>query len=305
MYTSRRLASVRQSSARRGSVFRFWGGVALLLIWWWIAWFGPDPLSEHAFFPLWLGYILAVDGLTALRTGNSLIARDWHRFALLFIISAPLWWLFERANAILGDWRYITPRPYELLEYVLFASLAFSTVVPALFVTAELIRSIAPFAPERHWIRLGRGNRSLALIALLGVGMLVLALAFPRYCFPLIWTGLFLALDPLNALLGNPSITEQVRVGRWDTVLVLFAAGLTCGFFWELWNVYSMPKWVYVIPFVDRPKLFEMPLLGYGGYLPFALEVYAAWSLVQGLLAGHDPHWVRFTKARLVKKGTA
>jgi hypothetical protein len=303
--TIRRLPSLCQSVASRGDLLRFWGGLALLLLWWWIAWFGPDALSEHAFFPLWLGYILAIDGLTAMRTGSSLISRDWHRFALLFMISAPLWWIFERANAILGNWHYITPRPYPVLEYILSASLAFSTVVPALFVTAELLRSFAVFAPERQWISVGRDNRHLALIALIGVVMLVLALVFPRYCFPLVWIGLFLALDPINAALGNPSIAEQVRVGRWDTVLVLFAAGLTCGIFWELWNVNSMPKWVYDIPFVDRPKLFEMPLLGYGGYLPFALEVYAAWSLMQGLLAGHDPRWVHFTVAKRPKKAAA
>jgi hypothetical protein len=46
-----------------------------------------------------------------------------------------------------------------------------------------------------------------------------------------------------------------------------------CGFFWEAWNFYSYPKWVYHVPFVSWLKLFEMPLLGYGGYLPFALEV--------------------------------
>ena len=87
-----------------------------------------------------------------------------------------------------------------------------------------------------------------------------------------------------------------MREGRWDTVLVLFAAGLICGWFWELWNVFSMPKWIYHVPLVNLPKLFEMPLLGYGGYLPFALEVFAAWSLLSGLVLGHDRAWLRFTR---------
>jgi len=30
--------------------------------------------------------------------------------------------------------------------------------------------------------------------------------------------------------------------------------------------------------------IFEMPLLGYGGYLPFGLELYALYNLVTGLL---------------------
>jgi hypothetical protein len=271
-------------------------GLALALVSWWVAWFGPAPLSYYTFFPLWLGYILTVDALTALRAGSSLSERDPRRFVLLFVFSIPLWWLFEFANRYLGNWRYLIPYPYSPLEYRLVASLAFSTVMPALFVTAELLRTCQPFAPQRCWLRIDPGPRGLEAITLLGPALFVLSLAFPRFLFPFVWIGLFLALDPLNARLGNPSMTGQVRVGRWDTVLVLFAAGLVCGFFWEMWNVHSMPKWVYDVPFVGNPKLFEMPILGYGGYLPFALEVFAAWSLVNGLLRLGDGGWLRFTR---------
>jgi hypothetical protein len=265
---------------------------------WWTAWFGPRPFSEHTFFPLWFGYILAVDGLTAVRSGSSLLTRDRRRFALLFLFSIPLWWLFELANHFLGNWRYILPRPHGTLEYHLLATLAFSTVMPAIFVTAELVRTLPAFAPARRWRRIAPDRRGMMLIAAGGLMMVILSLAIPRYLFPLVWIGLFLALDPINALQGRPSIAAQVRVGRWDTVLVLSAAGLICGGLWELWNVFSMPKWVYDIPFVDGPKLFEMPLLGYGGYLPFAVEVFAFWSVSQALVLGHDKGWLRFTSAR-------
>jgi len=30
--------------------------------------------------------------------------------------------------------------------------------------------------------------------------------------------------------------------------------------------------WIYSIPYIDRFHLFEMPILGYSGYLPFGLE---------------------------------
>jgi hypothetical protein len=55
---------------------------------------------------------------------------------------------------------------------------------------------------------------------------------------------------------------------------------LICGFFWELWNYYSYPKWIYHTPGAEFLRIFEMPLLGYGGYLPFAWELYALRSLV-------------------------
>jgi hypothetical protein len=51
-----------------------------------------------------------------------------------------------------------------------------------------------------------------------------------------------------------------------------------------MWNYYAYPKWVYHVPFVDFWRIFEMPLLGYGGYLPFAMELFALYHLVVGLL---------------------
>uniref|UniRef100_UPI0030EBE9AF hypothetical protein n=1 Tax=Rhodohalobacter sp. 8-1 TaxID=3131972 RepID=UPI0030EBE9AF len=48
-------------------------------------------------------------------------------------------------------------------------------------------------------------------------------------------------------------------------------AALYCGFFWEMWNFYSEAKWIYNVPWVERFYLFEMPLLGYAGYLPFGV----------------------------------
>jgi hypothetical protein len=59
---------------------------------------------------------------------------------------------------------------------------------------------------------------------------------------------------------------------------------LICGFFWEFWNFYSYPKWVYHVPYLGFLHVFEMPLLGYGGYLPFSLELFAIYQFVVGLI---------------------
>ena len=67
---------------------------------------------------------------------------------------------------------------------------------------------------------------------------------------------------------------------------------MVCAFFWELWNVYSYPKWVYEIPGVGFAHLFEMPLLGYLGYLPFSLELFAAVQLVYGLTGSRRESYV-------------
>lgn len=266
-------------------------GVVLVIVAWSLAWTGPAPWSHYTFFPLWLGYILTVDGLTVLRAGTSLLTRDIRRFALLFAFSIPLWWVFEFANRFLGNWKYLTPVDYSPLAYFLLASLAFSTVMPAIFVTATFWRTFPPFNREIRWIRIDPSTAGLVGIGLLGLAMFAGSLIFPDVLFPLVWIGLFLAVDVVNRLTGAVSIAGQVGDRRWDTVFTLFAAGMTCGFFWEMWNIRSMPKWVYDVPHVGWLKVFEMPILGYGGYLPFALEVFTAYHLFHTLLfRGRDTY---------------
>jgi hypothetical protein len=244
-----------------------------------------------------LGYILVVDGLTHARAGGSLLSRKPRTWPLLFVFSVPLWWLFEWANGVLANWRYVLPYPYDPVHYALLASLAFSTVLPAIFATASLLRTFPAFARARRWRAVDPSPAGLVAIALLGGALFALSLLAPRYAFPLVWIGLFLLFDPINRRLGWNSLAAEVARGRWDTVVVLWAAGLTCGLFWELWNWRSLPKWVYEVPFVGEPKLFEMPLLGFGGYLPFALEVFAAYGLLHGLLFRRPDADLPFTAA--------
>jgi hypothetical protein len=259
-------------------------GLALIAVAWPLAWSGVVPWSRYTFFPLWLGYILTVDGLTVLRAGESLLTRDARRFALLFAFSIPLWWAFEYANRELGNWKYFSADNRAPLDLNVLSSLSFSTVMPAIFVTATLWRTVPPFDREIRWLRIAPSRAGLIAIGALGLAMFAGSLAFPDILFPLVWIGLFLLVDVVNRLTGAVSIAGQVAVRRWDTVFTLFAAGLTCGFFWEMWNINAMPKWVYDVPHVGWLKVFEMPILGYGGYFPFALEVFAAYHLFYTLL---------------------
>jgi len=98
-----------------------------------------------------------------------------------------------------------------------------------------------------------------------------------------------LILDPINNLLGRKSALAHIAVGDWR-FFVLPLAGLICGFFWEMWNYYALPKWYYTIPYVGFAKIFEMPLLGYSGYLPFALELFAMYQFVLLLTRQQDDH---------------
>jgi hypothetical protein len=259
-----------------------WLGAGLVAVCWPLNWTLPGARrTAYLFFPLWLGYILIVDACVQRRTGSSLCLRLGRRFALLFLWSAPVWWLFELINWRTGNWEYIGEALFTRFQYYALCTLCFSVVMPAVFETAELVRSFG-------WVeRLGAGPRLPPTprlcggLLLAGLAMLGLMLAWPRWFYPCMWLSLVLVLDPINRWLGRPHLLQELEFGDWRKVVSLSLGALVCGAFWEMWNYYSSPKWVYHTPGVQFLHLFEMPLLGYGGYIPFGLELYALLNLLR------------------------
>jgi hypothetical protein len=249
----------------------------LIAVFWPLNWLLPDETrrTSYLFFPLWLGYVLSMDALVYLRTGTSILVRSPREFALLFVASAPAWWLFEVINWRTRNWEYLGSRMFSGPEYVLLCTLSFATVMPAVFETAELVRTFEWMSRFANGVRL-KPARPLALgLLAAGLAMLALALLWPRHCYPLVWGAVFLILEPLNMLCGRRTFFDWLQHGDWRPVAALSAGALICGFFWEMWNYFSYPKWIYHTPGAEFLHVFEMPLLGYLGYLPFAWELFA------------------------------
>jgi hypothetical protein len=250
-------------------------GLILVTVCWPLNWILPGVRTAYLFFPLWLGYILVVDALVWRRTGNSLWAPSRKDFLLLFLISAPVWWLFELLNLRTANWEYLGRELFSPLQFNLLSTISFSVVVPAVFETAELIRSfgwmqrftLGPRIPATHAVFIG--------LFVVGLAMLSALLVWPKIFYPFAWTSLVFILEPINYWTDRRHFLDELREGDWRTVIALSLGALMCGFFWEMWNYYSFPKWVYHIPNLGFLRIFEMPLLGYGGYVPFGLEVYA------------------------------
>ena len=257
-----------------------WLGLSLLTVCWPLNWTLPGLRTAYLFFPLWLGYILVVDALVKARAGTSLWTRARGGFLLLFLLSVPAWWLFEIINWRTGNWEYLGAGTFTPLEYYALCTLSFSTVMPAVFETAELVRTC-------HWVQAlpagaripdtPRVNRGLLLAGLI---MLALTLLWPKWFYPLVWISLVFICEPTNRRLGRRHFLEWLQRGDWRPVISLSLGALTCGFFWEMWNYWSWPRWIYHTPGAQFLHIFEMPLLGYGGYLPFALELFALKNLL-------------------------
>lgn len=260
-----------------------WGyaGLVWMVLAWAVAWTRFDFMSRgqaFTFTPLWLGYIVVVQAWTHQRTGSCMMRRAPVRFAGLFAMSAAFWWYFECLNRFVQNWLYEGVDTMGTGVYFAFATLSFSTVLPAVLGTAELLASfprltagLGGFAPLRL-----RAPRAAAAVTLVAASAALLAMGrWPNVLFPLVWIAPLAVGFSLQALAGRPTLLDPVGRGDWRRLARLALASLICGFFWETWNEYSLARWVYEVPFVDRFHLFEMPLLGFAGYVPFGWE--CAW----------------------------
>lgn len=266
-----------------------YAGVALNGVAWIASW--SHQGGGFVFFPLWLGFILLLDGLNVARRGTSPLARGIWRFVAMFLASSLFWWIFEGLNVPVQNWHYQLDQPYSPLVYFLMASLNFSTVLPAVMEVAELLMGTRALRPRLAASDPGPRLPIWTATALVGLGLVMLALPFffPRYTFGLVWLCLIFLFDPINNLARRKSVFAHALARDWRFIVALPLAALICGFFWEMWNFPALPKWYYTIPFIDGgPHLFEMPIPGYLGYLPFAVELFAMYQLLLLVLGRHE-----------------
>lgn len=260
--------------------FHFYMGLVLLFTAWYLNWH-LDGLRTHIlFFPLWFGYILSIDGIVFKRKGESLLSKNWKKFVILFFISVPVWWLFEGLNLRTQNWFYLGREHFSDLEYFIYASICFSTVIPAVFGSAELVSSFKWIKRIKGGPRISSSTNSLRIIIFIGICTLILLLIWPGYFYIFLWLSVFLILDSINHVRGKRSLVSFTDIRDWRPLISLALGCLLCGFFWEMWNYLAYPKWIYHTPGVEFLYIFEMPLLGYLGYIPFSFELFAFYHML-------------------------
>ncbi len=268
--------------------FPWWGwmgaaltGCSWIFAWSRFSWF--SAFQPHTFTPLWLGYLLTVNGFTFRRTGHCLMVDRPGFFLALFPLSAAFWWSFEYLNRFVQNWHYIGGQVFTGWEYFLYATVPFSTVLPAVLSTMEWLASMRRMKagmdrlPPLRWVTRAWAGWALLLAAsggLTGIGI------WPDRLFPLVWVAPLLLITAVQILAGEETVFSRLAQGDGSSLWLAAVAAIVCGICWELWNYKSLAHWEYAIPSVHRFKLFEMPLLGYAGYLPFGLECLAVTQLV-------------------------
>jgi hypothetical protein len=191
--------------------------------------------------------------------------------------------LFELYNSLTQNWFYDGKQFFTDLEYFLLASISFSTVIPAVFATAELAGTFKWVNNFKMNLKLHPQMKTAKILILSGILILILIILSPKIFYPFVWISVFLLIEPINILLKNRSIFDYTSIGEWRHIISLSVGCLICGFFWEMWNYLSYPRWIYDLPGVNVLHIFEMPLPGYLGYLFFPLELFAIYNFVVGI----------------------
>jgi hypothetical protein len=265
-----------------------WWGLGIMLSGWVLAWTRLpwfNPLQEHTFCIPWAGYILFINALCKKRSGRCLLTDAPVKFGILFPASALFWWFFEYLNRFVQNWYYVQVGDFGPVGYAFLASMSFSTVLPAVLSTHRLLLTFATFnsrLARGPSVRLLPGRLPAVLALMAATAGLTLIGIYPDYLYPLVWFAPLLIIVGLQSLWDRPSLMTDLHEGDWRIIVPPACAALICGFFWEMWNFYSLTRWEYAIPFVNRYHIFAMPLLGYGGYLPFGLECIVIGQLVIG-----------------------
>jgi len=242
----------------------------------------------------WTGFILFADAVVYRARGRSWMRSSPRELAPLAILSVPLWIVFEGYNLIIRNW-YYTGLPESWPLRMFGYAWSFATIWPAIFEGADLIsvwtggavwagegaagrhRPNAVAVPQTPAPRV---SREQLLSIVIGAAMLIVPFLVPRdiarYLAAPVWLGFIFLLDPINARLGG----DTLMADRRRTAAVL-ASGVLCGVLWEVWNFWAGAKWHYTVPIMEDWKVFEMPLPGYLGFPPFALECFTMYVFVR------------------------
>jgi len=236
----------------------------------------------------WWNYIFFADAIVSARQRQSLITDRPFEFIMMLIFSNIFWLTCELYNFLLHNWYYVN-LSHELWQRLIGYSFSFATIFPGIFISADLLESFGLFKNANTKTRkLTHGFLIGSFIG--GVACLVFPLVLPSpYVFGFVWLGYFFLLEPVNYRMGNSSIYQDFEEGKWQRFWLLIAGGAICGLLWEFWNYWARAKWIYTVPFTRNVHYFEMPLLGFIGFPPFALECFAAYHFLRGLLTTKTP----------------
>jgi hypothetical protein len=243
-----------------------------------------EPFATWYYQFSWYSVLLAADGALALFSGSGRLKRGEFLLlgkpAFLFSMlgwSTVSWFFYELLNFRLQNWYYVF-LPESMAVRWFGTTVAFATVLPAVFLAEAILASVG-FARAVRTKPLRVTPRTLTVMRIAGAAIMALVLAFPRYFFALVWGASMLMIEPVvYRKARDRSLLYDLEQGRPGRLLRLLGGGALIGLLWESLNIGARAKWIYTVPFLENLKLFEMPVPGFLGFPPFAVECFIIWQ---------------------------
>ncbi len=287
----------------------FWLGAFLMfgaMFFMWGKFSGPKFITNWALLPLFWGAIIFFDGIVYYRTcGRSIINDRPQTLIAIAVCSIGGWAYFEYLNFFVKEnWYYPAGdmiSTEQFIIYSLLGSSALLTIAFELYMMLETFPRLAVKYTQGPKVVVGKSIWKIILFASLLI-MFLISL-FPNQFFFFIWLVPLLAFLAVLEILDIWTPFTPMRKGNWTPLLLMCLTYLIQGFFHEMWNYFSAEHlangeiltynpgfWMYSVPYVNDFHLFEMPILGFFGYLPFGLYCWIAW-LVYAYMCGINPQF--------------
>lgn len=222
---------------------------------------GVIPALVDFSYPLiWWGLLPLLDAINWRRNHESLWRTGpGHFVGVTLPLSVLYWLLFEALNLLAPQWHYrggIESIPGQCV----FGFISFATVIPIVVECFWLVGGCLCVSTQL------RSNIVRAKAALVVLGLAALAVPAVRkefYIAGLMWIG--------PGLLLVSFVRWPVCSAPGRNAIAGFFGTLLAGFLWEFSNYWARTQWQYsILP--NQAHLFEMPLVGYLGFVPFGVS---------------------------------
>jgi len=275
-------------------------GSSLILLWTKSTW--PATFLHWSDFPLFWGLVLVIDGWTYVRNGGkSIISERPQEMVGIGVSSAMGWMLFEYLNFFVDDnWFYPFGNIIDREQFLLYAIVISTGLLPlsfvfySLFNTFSVLKNRFTVGPK---IILSETVKTVllvvSLLSLFGSGL------FPDELFFSLWLTPAMVIGLVLDKIGVWTPLRSIGWGNWRPTLVFALTYLAAGLCLECENYFSGSHegrevtftqapayWQYNLPYVNDFHLFEMPVLGFFGYIPFGIYVWLWWiafAYMQGI----------------------
>lgn len=272
-----------------------WGSAIVLL---WTKSTHPIWYLHWSDLPLFWGFVLMIDGWVFVRTGGkSLISKVPQEIIGIGVASVSGWMIFEFLNFFVDDlWYYPSGDIISREQFLLYAILISSGLLPLSFEWYSLFTTFPSFKRRfsRGWKVIFPKKLKTVLLILSLVGSFAGGL-FPGKLFFTLWATPPIILAVVLDKIGVWTPLRPIGKGNWSPILLFALTYLVQGVFLECQNYFSATHvgnifteapayWQYSLPYVNKFHLFEMPLLGYSGYLTFSIYIWLWWIAFATLL---------------------